>query len=172
MDDKILLDENKEYKFDFSKLNYVWDIHDMASQTTMLSDVDFITETEKEVLFIEYKNANIANAKNPDGMLKKASTETFYKKIARKYYDSLLLFWACNGNLKQLPIVYVLLIEHPMMDKKIRKMLKEKINKQLPFNLKDSRIVYKIIADFDVCNLEEWKEKFPCISITPVEKIR
>lgn len=70
-------------------------------------------------------------------------------------------------HLKQLPIVYVLLIEHPMMDKKIRKMLKEKINKQLPFNLKDSRIVNTIISDFDVCDLEEWKEKFPCISITP-----
>lgn len=171
MEDKILLDENGEYKFDFSKLEYVWDIHDIASQTTMLSDVDFITETEKEVLFIEYKNANIANAKNPDGMLKKTSTETFYKKIARKYYDSLLLFWACNGNRKQLPIVYILLIEHPVIDKKIRRMLKEKINKQLPFNLKDSRIVNIIISNFDVCNLEEWKEKFPYISISPVKEI-
>lgn len=170
MNDKILLDENKQYKFDFSKLNYVWDIHDIASQTTMLSDVDFITETEEEILFIEYKNANISNAKNPDGLLKKASTETFYKKIARKYYDSLLLFWACNRNGKQLPIVYILLIEHPMIDKKIRKMLKEKIKKQLPFNLNDLRIANTMISDFDVCNLEEWKEKFPYIIITPVEK--
>lgn len=169
MNNKILLDENKEYKFDFSILNYVWDIHDIASQTTMLSDVDFITETEKEVLFIEYKNANITNAKNPDAMLKKASTETFYKKIARKYYDSLLLFWACNKEGRKLPIVYVLLIEHPMMDRKIRKMLKEKIKKQLPFNLNDSRIISNMISDFHVYNLEEWKERFPYISITPVE---
>jgi len=167
MGDEILLDENKEYKFDFSRLNYVWDIHEMAAQTTMLSDVDFITQTDKEVLFIEYKNAKIASAKNPDGMLKKTNTEEFYRKIARKYYDSLFLFWACNGNSQELPIVYVLLIEHPMIDKKIRKMLKEKIIKQLPFSLKNKRIIRTVITDFDVCNLDEWKEKFPQISITP-----
>ena len=167
MENKILLDENKQYKFDFSKSKYVLNIHEMTSKTTMLSDVDFITATEKEVIFIEYKNANIANAKNPDAMLNKTNTEAFYKKIARKYYDSLFIFWACDKNEKNMPIIYILLIEHPMMDKKIRKMLKEKIKKQLPFNLKDERITRTIISDFDVCNLEEWREKFPYFSITP-----
>lgn len=54
MNNKVLLDENKQYRFDFSNLEYVWEIHDLTSNV-MLSDVDFITETNKEVLFIEYK---------------------------------------------------------------------------------------------------------------------
>lgn len=57
-----------------------------------------------------------------------------------------------------------------MIDKKIRKMLKEKINRQLPFNLKNEKINRTIISDFEVYNIEEWKEKFPQINITPVEK--
>lgn len=65
-------------------------------------------------------------------MLQKVKHEDFYRKIARKYYDSLLVFWACKGNERELPIVYVLLIEHPLIDKKIRKKLKLKIGKQLP----------------------------------------
>lgn len=169
MKDKILLDENKQYKFDFSNLDYVWEIHEIT-RDTMLSDVDFIAETNNKILFIEYKNASIKGAVNPDRIFQKIKTEDFYKKIARKYYDSLLIFWACNGNQKNLPILYILLIEHPMIDKKIRKMLREKINKQLPLNLKDERFTRTIISDFEVCSLEEWKEKFPQISIIPIEK--
>lgn len=166
MENKILFDENKQYKFDFSNTDYVINIHEIAAQTTMLSDVDFITQTDNKVLFIEYKNANIPNAKNPDAMLKKTNTEAFYKKIARKYYDSLLLFWACNGNTREVPIIYILLIEHPLIDKKIRKMLREKINKQLPFNISDKRIAHSLIKDFNVYNLDEWRKKYPDISIT------
>lgn len=168
MEKKILFDENKAYKFDFSNTDYVLNIHGIAAQTTMLSDVDFITETDNKVLFIEYKNANIPNVKNPDAMFKKVGTETFYKKIARKYYDSLLLFWACNSNTKELPITYILLIEHPLIDKKIRKMLREKISKQLPFNISDEKITHSLIKDFNVYNLDEWRKKFPDISIIAV----
>lgn len=170
MNEKILLDENKQYKFDFSDLEYVWDTHEITT-STMLSDVDFITETNTEVLFIEYKNANIKGAKNPDAMLTKVKHEDFYKRIARKYYDSLLIFWACNGNKKNLPIVYVLLVEHPLIDKKLRRKLQLKIGKQLPLNLKGERIKREMLSKFEVCNLEEWKEKFPQVKITAVEEI-
>jgi hypothetical protein len=167
MEDKVLLEENKKYKFDFSALEYVWEMHDLTSNI-MLSDMDFITETHKEVLFIEYKNANIEGAVNPNGMLEKIKGEDFYKKIARKYYDSLLLFWACKGNEKELPITYVLLIEHPIIDEKLRKQLKIKIVKQLPFKLTGGQIVREIISNFEVYNLEEWRIKFPQVKITPV----
>lgn len=65
---KVLVEENGRYQFDFSALGYVWEMHEIVTHTT-LSDVDFITETESEVLFIEYKNANIKGAANPDAML-------------------------------------------------------------------------------------------------------
>jgi hypothetical protein len=167
MKNKVLVDENKRYEFDFSASEYVLEMHDLTNNI-MLSDVDFITETDKEVLFIEYKNASIEGAVNPNGMLAKIKGEDFYKKIARKYYDSLLLFWACKGNEKELPITYVLLIEHPIIDKKLRKQLKLKIANQLPFKLKEKQIQREVISNFEVYNLEEWKEKFPQIKITPV----
>lgn len=170
MSGKILLDENKQYKFDFSKLEYVWNIHEITSGI-MLSDVDFITKTDSEVLFIEYKNASIKGASNPDAMLNKIKGETFYKKIARKYYDSLLIFWACKGNEENYPIVYILLIEHPLIDKKIRRQLKLKISKQLPFEVKGEKIVREMIKRFDVYNLDEWKDNFKEIKITPVNGI-
>lgn len=105
---KIRIEENGRFQFDFSALDYVWEFHDVVAKTT-LSDVDFITETDEEVLFIEYKNANIKNAVNPDAMLQKIKHETFYHKIAWKFYDSLLLFWARNGNEK---FIYRLCIDY------------------------------------------------------------
>ncbi|KGR80643.1 hypothetical protein CD30_19550 [Ureibacillus massiliensis 4400831 = CIP 108448 = CCUG 49529] len=167
LSDKILIEENGKYQFDFSALDYVWEIHDIVSHTT-LNDVDFITETEKEVLFIEYKNANIEDAVNPGAMLKKIKHESFYYKIARKFYDSLLLFWACKGNEKELPIVYVLIIEHPLLDKKLRRQLKLKIEKQLPFELNSELIAREIISQFEVVDLTEWKNHFPQIEIRAI----
>lgn len=76
---KVLTDENKKYKFDFSAREYVWEMHDLTTHI-LLSDVDFITETDKEVLFIEYKNANIEGAVNPNVMLKKISMRISIKK--------------------------------------------------------------------------------------------
>lgn len=67
---KILVEENGRFQFDFSTLDYVWEFHNIVAKTA-LSDVDFITETVKEVLFIEYKNANIKGAVNPDAMVPK-----------------------------------------------------------------------------------------------------
>ena len=168
LNNKILLEENGKYQFDFSTLAYVWEMHDVTTYTT-LSDVDFITETEKEVLFIEYKNASIEGAVNPNAMFEKIKHGNFYLKIARKFYDSLLLFWACKGNEKELPIVYVLIIEHPILDKKLRKQLKLKITKQLPFKLKDEKITREIISAFEVYDLEEWSEHFPQIKITAIK---
>lgn len=165
--EKVLVDENNKFQFDFSELAYVWEMHDVVRRT-MLSDVDFITETENEVLFIEYKNANVEGAANPDGMLKKMGHRDFYTKIARKFYDSLLLFWASDGNEKELPIVYVLIVEHPILDKKLRRQLKLKIMNQLPFKLASEKIKREIISTFEVYNLEEWAERFPEIKISAV----
>lgn len=165
---KVRIEENGRFQFDFSALDYVWEFHEIVAKTT-LSDVDFITETDKEVLFIEYKNANIKDAVNPDAMLQKIKHETFYHKIARKFYDSLLLFWARKGNEKNLPIMYVFIIEHPILDKRLRRQLKLKIEKQLPFRLNDPLIEKQVISNFEVMDLKEWGARFPEIVISEVQ---
>ncbi|MCI6736645.1 MAG: hypothetical protein MR593_00780 [Intestinibacter sp.] len=40
-----------------------------------LKDVDFITEIDDEILFIEYKNSNIPNARRPEAMYQKKKSE-------------------------------------------------------------------------------------------------
>ena len=170
MDNKILLDENGVYKFDFSNCEYVLELHDLANRSK-LNDVDFITELNDEVLFIEYKNANIPNAIKPDAMFRKIkeNPEKFYSSIAKKYYDSLFILWACNGNKDDKKIAYILLIEDKKIDEVMRKKLKIKIKKQLPFNLKDENVVREILSRFEVYNLKEWNREFSDIKIFPVE---
>lgn len=98
----------------------------------------------------------------------KIKHQDFYQKIARKFYDSLLLFWARKGNEKNLPITYVLIIEHPILDKKLRRQLRLKIEKQLPFYLDDPLIEKQVISNFEVMDLKEWEERFPEIVISEV----
>lgn len=55
----IFIDENQSCQFDFSAA--IWATNELNTiyhnAKVQLSDVDFIVETETEILFIEYKNA-------------------------------------------------------------------------------------------------------------------
>lgn len=64
--------------------------------------------------------------------------------------------------------MFVLIIEHPIMDKKLRKQLKLKIESQLPFKFMSEKVVREIISTFEVYDLEEWKDNFSQIKITSV----
>jgi len=153
-------DENGKYEFDFAQCE-VWEYHSLA-QKTSLSDVDFVIDSKDEVIFLEYKNASINGVANPSAFLCKLKTEKFYHRIAKKFYGSLFLHWACRENESDLPIVYILLIEHPEIDGKIRKKLREKICKQLPFSLKDEQSIKRsVLNKFEVLNLDEWHQSFP-----------
>ena len=57
----------------------------------------------------------------------------------------MFLHWACRENENDLPINYVLLIEHPEIDGKLRKKLREKIFKQLPVNLKENESIKMMV---------------------------
>ena len=66
---QIYQDENQQFQFDFSSA--LWAInklHDIYSQNKVgiLSDVDFIVETDDSILLIEYKNADISKAVHPE----------------------------------------------------------------------------------------------------------
>ena len=169
MELKILTDENNQFKFDFTNCKYVIELHDLANKMK-LNDVDFITEFNDNIIFLEYKNANIKNPVNPNAFVDKIKREPekFYKNIAKKYYDSLMMFWATGGNKDEFPIIYVLLIEAPIMDAKIRKQLRIKIGKQLPLNLKENSIVREMLSKFQVLSIEEWKENFKEINIEEI----
>lgn len=164
-EEKVLIEENGKYQFDFSAAAYVLELHD-AVKSTMLSDVDFITGIGQEVVFIEYKNASVEGAANPDAMLKKIKGGNFYEKIARKFYDSLLLFLAKEKDAAALPVVYFLIIEHPALDKRIRRQLTLKIMNQLPFRFQEIHLEREMIRHFETVNLEEWAEQYPQIPIT------
>lgn len=170
MEEKILVEENGIYEFDFSNCEYVLEFHDIANKSK-LKDVDFVTEVHDEVLFIEYKNSNIPNAVRPDAMFKKIkeNPEKFYSSIADKYYDSLFILWACDGNKENKKIAYIFLLEDKLIDEVMRKKLKIKIKKQLPFNLKGDKVVREILSRFEVYNLKEWESAFPNINIRPVK---
>lgn len=52
-----------------------------------LSDVDYLVETEKEILLIEYKNADIEEAVHPERFNIKSDKKI--NNLVKKYYDSL-----------------------------------------------------------------------------------
>lgn len=52
-----------------------------------MSDVDYLVETEKEILLIEYKNADIEEAAHPERFNIKSDKKI--NNLVKKYYDSL-----------------------------------------------------------------------------------
>ena len=163
---KIFYDENKNYSFDFSNTIDVFEPHDLSQKTTMLADVDFVLTTETKMIFLEYKNATPKNVDNPERFKEKItkgeSRAKFCENISKKFYSTLFLIWACNKNNEEKEIEYILLIEHPEIDGKIRRMLRNKISKQLPYRLiEDEKVKRKILSEFQVINIEEWHEKYP-----------
>lgn len=61
--EQIFTDENHSCEIDFTKANWATDqLNDIfhTAKLSLLSDVDFVAETDEELLLIEYKNANLA----------------------------------------------------------------------------------------------------------------
>lgn len=166
MKNTILIDENKQYSFDFSKIESVWEIHKITNKIN-LSDVDFIAKTDKEILFIEYKNANIKEASKPSELHENLKGDKKINQLVKKYYDSLLVFWAFN-NKSELPIRYIFLVEGPLIDAKFRKKIKFNLMNRLPFKLENEEDTAKFISSLEVYNLEEFKINIPNIIITPI----
>lgn len=167
---KIYKEENKVYQFDFTSA--IWssdELHKIfnTSVSSILSDVDYIAETEKELLFVEYKNASIAGAKKPEAFI--PSSDKLILKIAYKFYDSLIYIWACRY---KKPYKYVYILEYPKGDSTTRKWIRNKIASKLPFELqKDKNIKYQIISSFEVLSIDEWNND-PLYSKFPVSLVR
>lgn len=150
----IFVEENGVYSIDCS--NAVWatdNIHDdYHSAGIHINDVDFLIENETHILMVEYKNACIEGAQNPN-----AFHPLEEKKIlvaARKFYDSLHYLRLLDKNK---PIQYIYILEYPNGDKTTRQRLRGRLKVELPFALQD-RIGNgnKLIDQVDVLSIDEW----------------
>lgn len=173
----ILIEENRKYGIDCK--NALWatdEIHNLyhsCGMSDILCDADFIVETEDSILLIEYKNANIPEAREH------ATAETEYNpsqpkkfnKIVSKYYDS-LHFLRLKG--KEKPIQYIFVVEYPKGDPVSRKLLRNRLKERLPFKLQerfDTGI--KLIESVSVMNIVEWNadENYGRYPILPVDQL-
>ncbi len=155
MSGSIHKEENNVYQIDFRKALWSTDkLNNIFHETgvTILSDVDFIAETENEIILVEYKNANISGASNPDAF--KPSEDKSIDKIAYKFYDSLIFIMACGFNK---PYEYVYILEYPKGDATTRRFIRNKIKAKLPFMLQENNMIKnKLISDFKVLSIDEW----------------
>ena len=130
--------------------------------------MDFIAETDTEIVFVEYKNTDVNNAANPGAFAVKLASDEHYQSIARKFYGSLIYILSCHKN-KQYKYVYVL--ECDLADTVTRKALRNKISKKLPFELQNEpEIKAELINDFKILSIAEWNSN-PAYSLFPISKV-
>lgn len=173
-DNKILQDENGRVQFDFSNAIDVFEPHELASMySEYISDVDFVIEEEQRIVCLEYKNASVKDAANAEAFQRKLAGEEFWKRVAKKFYGTIFLVWACNKNRAEKPIEYVLLIEtNPSMDDALKKRFAAKMMRQLPFKYGSrAEIRRKIIDRFEIVDLKEWSVKYPQYPVREINTV-
>lgn len=161
---KILWDENKNTRFDFTGAIDVFEPHELANlYSDYLSDVDFVVEEEEKLICLEYKNANFPNADKPQVFYQKLVEEKFWNNMTKKFYGTMFLVWACNKNPADKPVQYVLLVENnPVMDGALKKKVIMKMKGQLPFKYRDRNEIRRAVIDeFLLIDLKEWEERYP-----------
>lgn len=124
-----------------------------------LNDVDFIAETDNELIFIECKNSNRIDAVNPDSF--KPESPQKLLNVARKYYDSLMF---CH--FKHIAVskrkIYCYLLEAPAGSRTLRLGIQNQLMSLLPFKLQDqNNFSAKMIDDIFVLSFAEWNNRYP-----------
>lgn len=166
---KVFIEENKVYQLDCS--NALWatdEVHEVyRSNKIGLKDVDFIIEQDENLILLEYKNGNTAQALahcsdfNPNN-------EKVINNIPEKYFDTLHYLNLLD---KTKPKHYVWVLEYPHGSAVTRKLLRNKIIKQLPFQLQVSLSEkIKLIESFEVLSIAEWNEKYGQYPMSRVEE--
>ena len=168
--EKIFTDESNEItppslQIDFSRA--LWAIDKLNSifhnAGIPLNDVDFIAETDEELIFVECKNANRIDAANPEY---NPTDDRKLNIIARKYYDSLNFCIFSERGLKKRKI-YCFIVEAKTGSRTLRTQCKILLAKRLPFELqKQSHFLMKMIDELNVMSMGEWNEKYPQFPIT------
>ena len=157
---KIFIEENGIYQIDLSAaINAIGDLNEKYKTIAhILSDVDFIAETENEIFLIEYKNTEIENARDDNAFKEKIKNGKFYDNMVKKYYGSTFYILACR---KEKPINFICIIESSFLDSVIRKKMWASIKKRLPYKLQEiPEISGNLIKDFKVLSIQEWNEQY------------
>ncbi len=157
-------EEQHIYRIDLRQAKWSMGDHKRLSDLggSLLLTVDFVAETENDVLFIEYKNSNISGAENPEQFNEELKSDTHFKKIARKFYGSFLCCHILNKLNDTKPFKYYYICESTKADTTTRKLLRDKIMRQLPFRIQKTKDQNrKIIHHFDVMSIMEWNLSFP-----------
>lgn len=166
--EKIFEEENHVYQIDFTKAHWATDRLNtiFTNGKTELSDVDFIAETEEDILFIEYKNASIPNAINPNAF--KPEDNKKISQVVKKYYDSFAYINAIGKSMDKKK-VYIYILEYPLGDPVTRKGIRDRLQRKLPFLLQQQNFfVYNMIDSVKVLSINEWNGEYANF---PLEKI-
>ena len=165
----VFTEENGKYKIDCSKALWATDeVHNQYhAAKCSLSDVDWILETDERIVLVEYKNANVAEARNPEAF--NPREEKVIDKVVKKFYDS-MHYLTLQGKTK--PKEYIYILEYPNGDSAARKMIRNRMKSKLPFllqeNVGEGR---KLIEKLDVLSIGEWNanERYGEFPIMPCE---
>ena len=160
----ILMEEHNRYGIDCKNAicatNEIKKFYN-ACGVNVLSDADFAIEMSDSLLLIEYKNAMISEARehvstNKEGKEYNPADDTNFNKLVKKFYDS-LHYLRLFGKAK--PIHYICMLEYPNGDSTSRKALRNRLKKQLPFELqKCPGTCVKLIESVDVVDIDGWNK--------------
>ena len=152
--ENIFIEENGAYSIDCRTAVWATDkMHeDYHNAGIHINDVDFLIENATHILMVEYKNACLENAENPNAFHpmeeKKISIAT------RKFYDSLHYLRLLE---KDKPIQYIYILEYPNGDATTRKRLRDRLKTELPFVLQNNiGKGKKLIERVEVLSIAEW----------------
>ncbi len=156
----IFQDENHTCKFDFTKAQWATEkLHEIYSKAKVgLTDVDYLVETENELLLIEYKNAKIAGAEHPERFNVKSDKRI--NNLVKKYYDSLhYLSLTRRGKGKRK--IYICILEYPGSDGVSQRYVRNRLVDKLPFLLqKQIPDGEKLIDEVQVLTIDDWNRKY------------
>lgn len=157
----ILREEHKHYGIDCK--DAIWATNEIKEfynkyGVSTLSDADFAIETSDSLLLIEYKNAMISEAREhvKEGKEYNPADDTNFNKLVKKFYDSLHYLRLFGKNK---PIHYICVLEYPKGNSTSRKALRNRLKKQLPFELqKCPGTCVKLIESVDVVDIDGWNK--------------
>ncbi len=165
---KIFIDENGAYSIDCRAAIWATDkMHeDYHNAGIHINDVDFLIENPTHILMVEYKNACLANAKNPEAF--HPMEDKKISLITRKFYDSLHYLKLLD---KCKPVQYIYILEYPNGDITTRKRLRNRLKIELPFSLQENiGDGIRLIDRVDVLSIDEWNND-NCYGNFPIKQI-
>ena len=164
----LFIEENGSYSIDCKAAVWATDkmYEDYHNAGIHINDVDFLIENSTHILMVEYKNACLASAKNPEAF--HPMEDKKISIITRKFYDSLHYLRLLDKNK---PVWYIYILEYPNGDVTTRKRLRNRLKMELPFSLqKNIGNGKRLIDRVDVLSIDEWNADSQCGNF-PVKRV-